>query len=50
MTAELETVARPELEMVAMLGAEEVHVTEETVVLEPFALVPVAENCSVCPA
>jgi len=46
----VETVARPELEIVAMLGAEDVHVTDDRLVLEPLAFVPVAENCSVCPA
>lgn len=48
--AELKTVARPELEIVAMLGAEDVQVTDVRFVVPPLALVPVAENCSVCPA
>ena len=41
------TVAKPELLIVATLVAEEVHVGELTVIVAPFASVPFAANCCV---
>jgi hypothetical protein len=45
----VETVARPELLIITTLGTEDVHVGV-TFTVDPFAFVPVAVNCCVCPA